>query len=366
LGLGKQHALHAWALAKMATMTDIPDSAMVELIHEKMLACPGISYALVAREAHQRGRPRLARALLDYEPCAAQQVPMMKHIGEHDYALTKAIESRDADLVCLTVLDLKAQTKFQEFVTLLNEYPQARALFVAFCRRTECETLKSLYCSMGDTLSGAEAMLHQAYSRNSDGCINGDLSEYPVVHSAKCLEQVGMMFDHGKDAFSSKTLNEGAKLFHAQMQLSMDRNGMPHVVGTSLCDTLYILIKYNKWKEVQHFRSEFKISDRHFAWIKARSLAEQGNWAALDNLAHERKSPIGFLPFVELCQKYISPRAELAKYITKLPDVAQRAELFAQSGFTREAQEASMIATQVSQSLASKAVVFLEGLKLGT
>jgi len=35
LGLGKQHALHAWALAKMATMTDIPDSAMVELIHEK-------------------------------------------------------------------------------------------------------------------------------------------------------------------------------------------------------------------------------------------------------------------------------------------------------------------------------------------
>ena len=39
---------------------------------------------------------------------------------------------------------------------MLSSFPQAKALFVAFCKRTDNEMLKSFYYSSGETAKGAE------------------------------------------------------------------------------------------------------------------------------------------------------------------------------------------------------------------
>ena len=39
---------------------------------------------------------------------------------------------------------------------MLSNYPQAKALFVAGCKRTDKEMLKSFYYSTGETARGAE------------------------------------------------------------------------------------------------------------------------------------------------------------------------------------------------------------------
>ena len=86
------------------------------------------------------------------------------------------------------------------------------------------------------------------------------------------------------------------------------------------------------------------MSDRHFYWVKASTLAQKHDWDNLESFALERRSPIGYLPFVELCQKYGAPKPELTKYIAKIPDAGQRAVLYTQAGLTREAEAAAAAA----------------------
>lgn len=43
---------------------------------------------------------------------------------------------------------------------------------------------------------------------------------------------------------------------------------------------------------------------RRFWLVKIRALAEAGFWQVLEAFAKEKKSPVGYRPFVEACLKY--------------------------------------------------------------
>lgn len=43
-------------------------------------------------------------------------------------------------------------------------------------------------------------------------------------------------------------------------------------------------------------------------WLKIRALAECHDWDGLDAFAAERKSPIGWEPFLEVARKHGAPR----------------------------------------------------------
>ena len=57
-GKGTQEVLQHWAVSKIPTSTDVPDSVVSEIIRTKLASSPGLSYAPVAYEAHKRGRTR--------------------------------------------------------------------------------------------------------------------------------------------------------------------------------------------------------------------------------------------------------------------------------------------------------------------
>jgi hypothetical protein len=108
----------------------------------------------------------------------------------------------------------------------------------------------------------------------------------------------------------------------------------------------------------------FNMSECHFYWVKAAAFADKHDWNNLELFANDKRSPIGYLPFVELCQQRGAPKPELSKYIAKLSDAHQRAELYTQAGLLREARDTAAPASSASQSFATKAAVYLEGLKL--
>lgn len=58
----------------------------------------GVSYAEVAKKAWEVGRSTLAAMLLDYEPRAADQVPLLLQMRQDKVALVKAVDSGDTDL----------------------------------------------------------------------------------------------------------------------------------------------------------------------------------------------------------------------------------------------------------------------------
>jgi hypothetical protein len=111
--------------------------------------CPGISYATVAADAHQNGRQKLAALLLDYEPRASEQVPLLTSMGEEERALVKAIESGDTDLVYFSIFHNWRQQTVTEFFRIIQGKPLARDLFISYARQNEPEVLKKFYMSIG-------------------------------------------------------------------------------------------------------------------------------------------------------------------------------------------------------------------------
>lgn len=70
----------------------------MRVIVDKLQDQADVSCADIAQSAWSSGRPTLATKLLDYEPRASKQVPLLLSMKEDDLALVKAIESGNPDL----------------------------------------------------------------------------------------------------------------------------------------------------------------------------------------------------------------------------------------------------------------------------
>jgi len=104
-----------WACAKVkANASQLNEADEMSLRHfvsdivGKLSACPGISYAEIASAAHKAGKPKLATILLDNEPRAQDQVPLLISMRQPEHALEKAIESGDSDLGACPQIDFSA------------------------------------------------------------------------------------------------------------------------------------------------------------------------------------------------------------------------------------------------------------------
>ena len=73
-----------------------------------------MSHGKIALAAHRSGRRELARHLIDMEQNSSAQVSLFAAVGADETALRKAIESRDADLVYATLLNLQRKMTFQD------------------------------------------------------------------------------------------------------------------------------------------------------------------------------------------------------------------------------------------------------------
>lgn len=74
------------------------EDSICRMVVTKLTGKRGISFEEIARTAYDEGRGRLATQLLNYEPRAGRQVPLLLSMKEDEIALDKAIESGDTDL----------------------------------------------------------------------------------------------------------------------------------------------------------------------------------------------------------------------------------------------------------------------------
>lgn len=163
-------AVHHWACATIhgapATTTD---DELLATISAK-LAATGAKLgaarprvAEIAAEAHRVGRQRLATRLLEHEPVAAEQVPLLLRIGALPLALAKAIGSGDVELVQLVLLHAKAALPAGELFELLLPHPVAQRLHALYCEAREPEQLKPLFYHVNAPLEAAALATREAY-----------------------------------------------------------------------------------------------------------------------------------------------------------------------------------------------------------
>ena len=382
LGVPPARVMLHWAAAKMGASLALSDRQLLDVLMDKLRSCPGIPYGDVASEAYRRGRPRLAALLLDYEQRSGEQVPLLTSMGEDDRALAKAVESGDTDLMYLAVFNLyRRQPSFATFAECVARRPEARNLFVAYCRRTDRELLKSFLYAAGDAAGTADAIFHEALvgleappasgagdDGESAGAAGGALD--PAV-AGKLMEQAAELYGKCKMDFAAWAVADAAKLLKAQLELEYadarggggrqrraggGAGGSGYTyLGRSLADTLYAALLDGHAKAAAKLRVDFRLSDRHWAWLRARAAVARADWDALAALAEDKKPPTGHAALVELALDAGAPKVALVRLLGRVADPAARAEWFTAAGLTLQAQAAAAEASEQAASYGARA-----------
>jgi hypothetical protein len=320
LGQRPDAVLVHWACAKVRAAR--PDAQLGEEIVAKLSQAPGVSYVEVASTAYRLGKVELATLLLEHEPHAADQVPLLIGMGEAELALRKAIASGDTDLVYLVLLHLKRTAPPAAFFAALKDKPVAMALLIAYCKEQGKEQdlalLQDIYYALNRVSDSAHVKVREAYART-------DLTER-VAGLQGALE----VYRDAKDVFHAQATEDQIRLLLLQREIEAELGKGAAFVGKSLGDTIYDLFATNdpaQHKRATKLAKEFKVPEKRLWHTRLAAAVAAKDWEGLAQLAKEKKSPIGYTPFAEAC---IAANAaeEAKKYIARCAEVDERIDLY--------------------------------------
>lgn len=287
-----------WAQQKVRVSTE-SEEEICALIVKKLHGKPGVSFEEIARAAYDEGRIRLATELLNYEPRAGKQVPLLLNMKEDNIALDKAIESGDTDLVYHVLLHLRKKLPLASFFRVVNSRPVATALVESSAWDQDRELLKDLYYQDDRRLDGSNLLLSEA------------LAQSDLYASLDKLKLASKYLQDSRDTtaiFQRQAIDEAAKLLRLQEQFEKDLGARdptppgsnpvgPTFIGLSANETIFQLIKLGHQKRAARIQSDFKLPDKTFAYIRLRALVAARHWTELEESAKQKKSAIGWEPY---------------------------------------------------------------------
>lgn len=243
-----------WASQKVRVSSEDEDT-ICRLIVEKLAGKHGISFEEIARAAYDEGRGRLATELLNHEPRAGKQVPLLLSMEEDEIALDKAIESGDSDLIFFVLLQLKNKLPLASFFRVISSRPVATALIESSAQGEDIELLRDLYYQDDRRTDGANLFVREALKQPSSRAAMDKLAL-----ASKLLA------DSKETAFELKALQEAAQLL--KMQEAFDRDLEETYTGLSVNETIYRLTRSGYTSRAKKVQSEFKVPDKTMWWIR--------------------------------------------------------------------------------------------------
>ena len=274
-----------WASQKVRTSTADEDSICSTVVN-KLASKRGVSFDVIAKAAYDEGRAHLATQLLNHEPRAGKQVPLLLSMSEDTLALDKALESGDTDLIFFVLLHLKNTLPLASFFRTLSARPLASAIVEASAATTDPALLKDLYYQDDRLLPSSNLLFASALNQSST-----PLKIDKLKLAAKILADA-------KDPTAlhhQKAISEAQQLLKFQETLSRDLDAS--YTGLSLHATIHQLIRTGYTKRAAKLASDFHVSEKSLAWLRLRALVAARNFAELEELSKARKSAIGWEPY---------------------------------------------------------------------
>jgi hypothetical protein len=274
-----------WASQKVR-VSSADDDAIRQMVVERLHGRQGISFEAIARAAYDEGRSHLATTLLNYEPRAGKQVPLLLNMEEDEIALNKAIESGDTDLVFFVLLQLKKKLPLAAFLRITSERPVATALVESSARAQDRELLKDLYYQDDRPLDGSNLLLE-------------DAMQQPQVQAViDKLKLAARLLTDAKDpaaVLHTRALTEATQLLKMQEAFEKDiTDSGGSYIGLSVNETMFRLIKSGYSKRAARVQSDFKVPDKTWWWVRLRALTAARLWGEVEEIAKNKKSPIGW------------------------------------------------------------------------
>lgn len=319
-----------WAQQKVRVSTDNEES-ICRLIVKKLHGKSGVSFEDIARAAYDEGRVRLATELLNYEPRAGKQVPLLLGMKEDNIALDKAIESGDTDLIFHVLLHLRKKLPLASFFRVINSRPVATAIVESSAWDQDRELLKDLYYQDDRRLDGSNLLLYEALHPTPEN----------ITTVTDKLKSASKYLADAKDySFHRQQLDDAQKLLKLQEQFEKDLGPGNAFVGLSANATIFELVKAGHNKRAQKILSEFKVPEKTYTWLRLRALVAARHWNELEELSKQKKSPIGWEPFFNEILAAGNTRVA-SNFIPKCTGVAaaDRVEMWVKCGLLVKAGE---------------------------
>eukprot|EP00762_Andalucia_godoyi_P003514 ANDGO_04278.mRNA.1 Vacuolar protein sorting-associated protein 16 homolog len=325
-----------WACQKVK-FDSSPDQEILQIIREKLSNFSNIPYHEIASAAFQGGKRKLAIQLLEMETNPAKQVPLLLSMNEFDLALDKAVSSGDPDLVFVCIFHIRETEEADTFMNQLKRRPLARDLYVGYTRTCGAEELRNVYLYMELLHEAGMAKIMDAFTNFVD-----------VPDAIAKLRAAADDFNVSSKDFQgvSRLCEEQVELLQSQKAAEEHSGDGGSLTFSSVSDTIYTLISSGDFKSAERFRSQFKVTDKKFWWIKVKALGVSRNWEGLEKFAKEKKSPIGYEPFVQVCIAN-GNRLEGEKYVVRVANTRTRAELWMEIGNVDEASQTAFQAKDV-------------------
>eukprot|EP01006_Ploeotia_vitrea_P014258 TRINITY_DN3823_c0_g1_i1.p1 TRINITY_DN3823_c0_g1~~TRINITY_DN3823_c0_g1_i1.p1 ORF type:complete len:855 (+),score=458.50 TRINITY_DN3823_c0_g1_i1:18-2582(+) len=326
-----QRVLVHWACTKIShARQDVPDQQLLAEITAKLNGQHQISYSEVASAAYASNRVELATKLLDFEPRAADQVPLLIQMKQDERALDKAIDSGDTDLIYLALLYIqRSYDDDRQFFSIIESRPLARSMFVTYCKRHSHNTglLKSYYYYFKMHTEAAHLACREAYGSRR------------LADRLKLLNVADAFFTDSRNQFAAQVTKEQIDLLRKQCKVELALRDTP-IVDMSVLELIEDNVRHLQMKAANKICSDFKVPETQFLHIQVKTLAECHKWDELARLAasKKKKSPIGWVPFIEACVQE-KQMQEATKYILKLPDYADKMNWLCNIASWKEAVE---------------------------
>jgi hypothetical protein len=273
-----------WASQKVRVSAESEDELCRKVV-EKLKDKPNISFESIARAANDEGRRNLATQLLNYEPRAGKQVPLLLSMDQDEIALDKAIESGDTDLIYIVLLHLKSKPPLASFFRTLNKRPVATALVETSALAHDRELLKQLYYQDDRRVDGSNLLVLEALTTSS---LSSTLSKL----DSACK----LLADSKAHATDLRALAESTRLLRIQQNLTKDLPE-PSFTSLSLHQTITQLIRLGYGSRAKKLGADFKLPEKTVWWLRLRALVAKRDWAEIEDMSKARKSPIGWEPF---------------------------------------------------------------------
>uniref|UniRef100_A0A2K5XFV0 Vacuolar protein sorting-associated protein 16 homolog n=1 Tax=Mandrillus leucophaeus TaxID=9568 RepID=A0A2K5XFV0_MANLE len=293
---GVSRILAHWACYKVQ-QKDVSDEDVARAINQKLGDTPGVSYSDIAARAYGCGRTELAiKVWVCWSMSHAQ--------GSRPLRAGTLIWVRARLGVFTVLLHLKNELNRGDFFMTLRNQPMALSLYRQFCKHQELETLKDLYNQDDNHQELGSFHIRASYA-----------AEERIEGRVAALQTAADAFYKAKNEFAAKATEDQMRLLRLQRRLEDELGGQ--FLDLSLHDTVTTLILGGHNKRAEQLARDFRIPDKRLWWLKLTALADLEDWEELEKFSKSKKSPIGYLPFVEICMKQHN-KYEAKKYASRV------------------------------------------------
>lgn len=208
-----------------------------------------------------------------------------------------------------------------EFFRAIVPHREAVHLLITYCKHRDVAMLKRLYKAYGYYLEFGQHYVTEAYK-------SADLPKrVEKLGYAEKVFEAAVAKGQKSLVFHEKATSDQIKLLTLQDALEDGGAGEADYVDHSVSETLFNMVVLGHNDQANRLRKEFAVPDNRFWHTKVRALAQCEDWAGLQAFSKEKKSPIGYRPFVDACVD-AGNKSEAAKYAGLIPDLEERADLF--------------------------------------